>query len=413
LPNETTTRRYLRDFGAVATVPNSRTPHAPHAVEAAIAAAPASAPASNVPRVDHAGEMGVKAPAAPPADAGTPLPKQAENLQKLLLLQRLHDEIAAQRAVILDPADRAKLNDLRNELVNKLKIPLKRNPTDEELLKQVNGEIDQLKRALLRPGGTESYGPGLLASSVAGSPSGTGSPSPYGSGGPSPSTCLDGRVPRDPFSYVPRVTVVRLNAPRPCRDEGAGDDEEGSSPFYRETPPPVDSLADDRTGRVWTYHFDHPARFPSQNFGPSYATSSDGTTCCAFEGQGAVIHEGMRLLARTDGKYEVRFNITAPATVVTMRLQLILHDLGNHVPRTLTLPPIVLKPSQNDFFDDDLAQKFDPVSYIVSVQGYSQVVLETQSPIATTTDPRADHFLLVKRAGSARFGSGVRYQTRP
>jgi hypothetical protein len=167
----------------------------------------------------------------------------------------------------------------------------------------------------------------------------------------------------------------------------------------------VDELRDDENGKVWTYHFDHPARFPMPQF---------GANCPGIEGEGAVIHEGMRLLAKTNGQYEVRFNITAPQMPVNLRLQLILYDKQSRVPRTLTLPPILLKTS--DSFDDSLMQGYDPISYIVSVRGYSQVIKETQRFPASTngeaeSEMKSDFFLLVKRIGAARFGSGVRYQT--
>src|SRR5208282_3704884 len=102
----------------------------------------------------------------------------------------------------------------------------------------------------------------------------------------------------------------------------------------------------------------------------------------------------------------VRFNITAPSIPVVVRLQLVLYEKDGHVPRTLTLPPVVLKPTSLDAFPDDLEAGVDPTSYIVTVLGYSQVVREVHQPDNGT-------FLLVKRIGTARFGSGVRQQATP
>jgi hypothetical protein len=217
--------------------------------------------------------------------------------------------------------------------------------------------------------------------------------------------CDDRRPPRDPFSFVPRVSVIRQRPPLRCR-QGEDMDEDGQpdNPFYRETPPEADWLRDDKDGRVWTYHFDLPARFPANKFGGA---------CCGFEGEGVVIHEGMRMLAKTDGQYEIRLNLSAPPMPVTLRLQMLLYSHGARPPRTLTLPPIVLMPSDGDSFDDDLAKAYDPVSYLVAVRGYSQVIKEQQRPATPQGPPASNpgYFALVKRTGVARFGSGVRYQT--
>src|SRR5262249_5204805 len=128
------------------------------------------------------------------------------------------------------------------------------------------------------------------------------------------------------------------------------------------------------------------------------------------------IHEGMRVLIRQDGQYQVRFNITAPAIPLRLRLQLILFEdsradikLAQPIPRTLTLPPIVIEPTGADTFPANLEAGIHPTSYLVSVRGYSQVVKE-----ATGNDePGGGKFLLVKRIGTARIGSGVQYQGSP
>jgi hypothetical protein len=122
----------------------------------------------------------------------------------------------------------------------------------------------------------------------------------------------------------------------------------------------------------------------------------------------------MRLLAGQDGRYEVRFNITAPSVPVLLRLQLILFEeghpdprYGRPIPRTLTLAPIFLQPDPSDekSFPNNLEGGVYPTSYLVSVLGYSQVIKEVQGD---KTNP--GHLLLVKRNGVARIGSGVQFQ---
>src|SRR5271157_494425 len=181
---------------------------------------------------------------------------------------------------------------------------------------------------------------------------------------------------RDPFSFEPQVTVVPVPSSQPSSDAASG---------QRDLESHIDSSREQLVARqnesLRTYHFDLPARFPVTRF---------GNDCCAFEDEGAIIHEGMRFLACQDGQYEVRFNITAPSIPVVVRLQLVLYEKDGHVPRTLTLPPVVLKPTSLDAFPDDLEAGVDPTSYIVTVLGYSQVVREVHQPDNGT-------FLLVKR----------------
>jgi hypothetical protein len=165
----------------------------------------------------------------------------------------------------------------------------------------------------------------------------------------------------------------------------------------------VDSLVDKKDSRIWTYHFDLPARFPLTKFGQE---------CCGFEAEGAVIHEGMRLLAREDGQYEVRFNVSTPAMPVLMRLQLVLYENGNSVPRTLTLPFIAIKPWDLQTYPDNTLEAIDPKEYLVSVRGYSQVIYEIMNiDQLPEREHRKHSFLLVKRIGTARFGSGFQDQS--
>jgi hypothetical protein len=214
---------------------------------------------------------------------------------------------------------------------------------------------------------------------------------------------------REPFEMLPCAVVVPICPP------GASERYRTSSRFgASQIAGPPKPLFQATDPQVWTYHFDHPARFPMTRF---------GAPCCGFEGEGAVIHEGMRLLAHQDGRYEVRFNITAPSTPIVLRLQLILfqenkklpeprsHDdpKGAPVPRTITLAPILIRPDTSDSksFPNDPEGGTYPTSYFVSAQGYSQVIKETQG-----SDTGPDHFLLVKRIGTARLGAGVLFQAR-
>ena len=208
---------------------------------------------------------------------------------------------------------------------------------------------------------------------------------------------------RDPFWCQPKISVIPL-CPSKHDDDASGLLPGNIEPLR----PPQDELLDKPDSHVWTYHFDHPARFPMIKY---------GSRCCAFEGEGAIIHEGMRLLARQDGQYEVRFNITTPSIPVLLRLQLILFEKGRPdpmdgrpIPRTLTLPPIVIRRQTNDpeAFPNDLEGGIYPTSYLVSVQGYSQVIKEAQEE-----KKWPGYLLLVKRNGTARIGSGVQYQATP
>ncbi len=233
------------------------------------------------------------------------------------------------------------------------------------------------------------------------------SPSSLGPGAANPPGS-QGAVPisHDPFSVQPRISVITIPTPDRATQVARSNPDWRPDPMDQSQPdalasqPEADDLTDDKSSRVWTYHFDHPARFPKAEF---------GTACCAFEGEGAIIHEGMRVLAREDGQYEVRFNITTPPTPVLLRLQLILFppdppdkNGGQPIPRTLTLPPISLRPWGSEPYLDDSRAGNDPVSYLVRLRGYSQIIKEVQTDNGS--------FLLVKRIGTARFGSGVRIQ---
>ena len=123
----------------------------------------------------------------------------------------------------------------------------------------------------------------------------------------------------DAFASLPRVQVIDIDLDELDRDVRNAEPE---SPEPRAEPYQND------------YRFDLPARFALAQYDPNCPGRS-------YEGQGALIHEGMRILTRKDGEYDVRFNVTVPAMPVTMRLQLLLYENDTSpFPKSLTLPPI-------------------------------------------------------------------------
>jgi len=191
---------------------------------------------------------------------------------------------------------------------------------------------------------------------------------------------------QDAFSSLPSVKVISLDQKTMARE--AGDDVAEATEIR---PQPYQS----------DYRFDLPARFALAQF-------DSKQPCRSLEGEGAVIHEGMRILTRKDGQYDVRFNVTVPAMPVTMRLQLLLYDhTSRPFPQTLTLPPIRITP-ESDADHDDFDDAANPprggtplLSYLVCLSGYSHVVRD-----------HSGSFLLAKRTGTARFGNGVELQQR-
>jgi hypothetical protein len=186
----------------------------------------------------------------------------------------------------------------------------------------------------------------------------------------------------DPFSTEPSVSVVQLDQDDDGLDSpSSAQNETGTA---KEKPYQLD------------YRFDLPARF---SVGVS---DSRGESNYSSASEGAVIHEGMRLLTSSDGRYQVRMIVTAPNTAVTMRLQLLLYDdTSKPFPSTITLPTIRLEmadDSNNDGYVDDTPPNGGPVfkPYLVRLKGYSHVVRE-----------REGKFLLAKRIGTARFGEGL------
>jgi hypothetical protein len=188
-------------------------------------------------------------------------------------------------------------------------------------------------------------------------------------------------VREDAFSSVPSVEVISRDQDAMAREARDAPDQDAQTP--------AQSYESD-------YRFDLPARFALAQFGSR-------SPCPSLEGEGAVIHEGMRILTGKDGQYDIRFNVTVPAMPVTMRLQLLLYDNGSSpFPKTLTLPPIRIVPDK-DADHDDYDDVDNPpsggapfLSYLVRLRGYSHVVRD-----------HSGTFQLARRIGTARFGSGV------
>jgi hypothetical protein len=188
-------------------------------------------------------------------------------------------------------------------------------------------------------------------------------------------------VREDAFSSLPSVKRISLDQEQMAREARDAPDDDAQTP--------AQSYASD-------YRFDLPARFALAQFGST-------SLCPSFEGEGAVIHEGMRILTSKDGQYDIRFNVTVPAMPVTMRMQLLLYDnASSPFPKTLTLPPIRIVPDK-DADHDDYDDVDNPpsggtpfLSYLVRLRGYSHVVRD-----------HSGTFQLARRIGTARFGSAV------
>jgi hypothetical protein len=127
--------------------------------------------------------------------------------------------------------------------------------------------------------------------------------------------------------------------------------------------------------------FDQPANFPLPKFGP------DGQ---AFAEEGVLIHEGMRLTATADGRYEVSFVASTRAMPVTLRLQLqvVEPQTGRHF--TLTLPPISILP------DRGFTGNYPGQTWQVRQNGVSRMIGMMFPDL---------HCCMVARQGTARFGS--------
>jgi hypothetical protein len=386
-----TTRRALRDFGAIATLPEAAPQQRGDAIDAVILelARRATLDASEMKSIaNKIVQQSQTLPRMTDAEAGrfnlaTVNRRRIQKLADLALAEKSwsSDVRAAASKRLLSYLDNGIPAELNAVLANKLQAEAE-DATNK----------DDRSRALWNamashPATTAARA--VPASRYAGPPTDWTLSQGYARPGE--------RRPRDPFLFQPAVHVVPLSPSADGDNSGLNPTSSSDTAF--------EDLQDSRDGhaKVWTYYFDHPARFPRAKF---------GVRCCAFEGEGAVIHEGMRVLARQDGRYQVKFNITAPSIPLVLRLQLILFEeprydgrIAQSIPRTLTLPPIVVESKGPGTFPSDLEAGAHPTSYLVSVSGYSQVIKE-----AKADGSQGGQLLLIKRIGTARIGSGVQYQ---
>ncbi len=130
---------------------------------------------------------------------------------------------------------------------------------------------------------------------------------------------------------------------------------------------------------TYSARFDVPAHFPYPRFAPNGAPMPD---------EGAIIYEGMRLLATPDGQYEIEFTVTISKMPVTLRMQLIAEGPGCVFP--LTLPPISIRPSP-DFEGNYVGESFQ-----VRLAGHSRLIAKNFFALEQYT---------FSRQGTARFGS--------
>jgi hypothetical protein len=150
-----------------------------------------------------------------------------------------------------------------------------------------------------------------------------------------------------------------------------------------------ESLASPSDLRLARLRFDCAASFPLREFG-----------ACGefFEEDGAIIHEGMRIVANDRGDYIVRFNVSTPAMPVTLRLQLTMKVPGTGRTIRLTLPAIEVKP------DGSSPEFYKPAPYGVSVVGHSAAIAEHFQKIRTISPAQCEDREILSRAGTARFG---------
>jgi len=223
--------------------------------------------------------------------------------------------------------------------------------------------------------------------------------------------------PRDPFvwvdsfSHLPLVTTVlpatAVNDFRVvCKDDaspavapatvdaaGAESSAHGAvanEPFNR-----TETSLDDDQARfcdapvICDYRFDHPARFPLPEFGYHHEL---------LEREGVLIYEGMRLMVRRDGRYQVRFVAGTPPLPVAMRLQFDLLEETTGQPVTLTLPPIRI-PEQARSLSKGMSEVVHPVEARIQTihhEGYLPVLAANLGSVR-----------VLGRSGTARMGYGV------
>jgi len=145
-------------------------------------------------------------------------------------------------------------------------------------------------------------------------------------------------------------------------------------------------------GFILDYRFDHPARFPL----PAWGLNGE-----YLERPGVLIYEGMRLVIRPDGRYQVRFTIGTPAMPVTLQIQFDLADQCTGQAYTLTLPPITIPPeSKPAAATGEQAPK-------AACENLQTIHHEGYLPILDGY-PQSESVHVMRRTGTARFGYGVR-----
>jgi|GEM_PF-5590600 len=137
--------------------------------------------------------------------------------------------------------------------------------------------------------------------------------------------------------------------------------------------------SDARLG-TYEYRFHSAAHFPRSHFGPQREVSRTA---------GAVIYEGMRFSARSDGTYEVEFLASSPALPVLLQLQLQVQHAVSQRWHTITMPPIELPASPGDAAGSR--------SHRIFQRGYSSAL--EMMPLGER--------LQLRRSGKATFGFGA------
>ena len=149
--------------------------------------------------------------------------------------------------------------------------------------------------------------------------------------------------------------------------------------------------------REGEFVFRKPAFFSQLGF------TQDG---CPIDWNPAIIYEGMRIIFRHDGTYQVHFTVTAPNAPVRLRLQLWgqlrvsnngWSDSGDTF--SITLPPINLAPTTEELRGTHTR------TYQVAHEGYSESIRDLWKMGSSYGGFRSHFRIDFTRAGTARFGS--------